>query len=370
MNSRLGAVILFRLSGPLILACAASSAAQQQPTSAQTEQRAADPADLPRSGESRRVRAAPSPEELLRALRRSKPSPPVIEPQSTLQGRVEPRPALLLPEGHSVVRATGRLQHANDRWLFVPQPPHDASAASLRQPVALLPNAVLEGIISVHASDPQVLFVLSGEVTVFQGENHLLPRFSTRLTTPPPKDEPGPGTRGVPELVPSDAPAEDVVTKLAELQPTEGLVPARAMHTGGFPVGSDRPATPGFPAVPRYAEGATVVNRPGRVIRGERGWVFVFESDHPLRGATEHRSLGSPSDAKTSVVAAAPTQWGAEPPLPLLPNLNLEWMIAQSAREPSGVVFLVSGETSVFGGQNYLLARAVIQQIDSGNLRK
>jgi hypothetical protein len=69
----------------------------------------------------------------------------------------------------------------------------------------------------------------------------------------------------------------------------------------------------------------------------------VFESDHPDR---------------------------PEPPIKLLPNKSLEFMVRTSERESIGLVFLVSGEATVFQGENYLLSRVAMQRIDTGNLRR
>ena len=89
-------------------------------------------------------------------------------------------------------------------------------------------------------------------------------------------------------------------------------------------------------------EGLTLVNRPGRVFREGAWWVFAFESDHP-----EH----------------------PEPPMKLLASRGVELMAQTAERGERGLVFLVSGEVTVFEGENYLLPTLVTRRIELGNLR-
>ena len=60
-----------------------------------------------------------------------------------------------------------------------------------------------------------------------------------------------------------------------------------------------------------------------------------------------------------------------QPPMKLLPNLNVENMVRAVEEEgQTGLVFLVSGEVTAFLGENYLLPRAALRRIDAGNLRQ
>jgi hypothetical protein len=70
---------------------------------------------------------------------------------------------------------------------------------------------------------------------------------------------------------------------------------------------------------------------------------MLFESDHP-----EH----------------------PEPPMRLLPNHGVGFMVRSLERGGPGLVFVVSGEITAFEGDNYLLPRSVTQRIEMGNLRK
>jgi hypothetical protein len=59
-----------------------------------------------------------------------------------------------------------------------------------------------------------------------------------------------------------------------------------------------------------------------------------------------------------------------EPPMKLLPNQSVELMLRASARGGGGLVFVVSGEVTLFEGENYLLPRVAMRRIDTGNTRK
>jgi hypothetical protein len=71
--------------------------------------------------------------------------------------------------------------------------------------------------------------------------------------------------------------------------------------------------------------------------------VFVFESDHPDY---------------------------PEPPMQLLPNKNVELMVASSNRGTTGLVFVVSGEVTVFDSKNHLLPRLARRTAYTANLRR
>lgn len=90
-------------------------------------------------------------------------------------------------------------------------------------------------------------------------------------------------------------------------------------------------------------DGDFLNNRPGRLVREGMWWNLVFESDS----------------------AAEP-----EPPLPLLPNQQLERMVRETKASTEGVVFIVSGEVTLFEGDNYLLVRKALRRRDLGNLQK
>ena len=285
-------------------------------------------------------------EDVLEALQKKRPVNPVIEPASVLALKGVPIKQPLWPEGAYWVQRSGRLARDGRWWTFVPDDEPQAG------PIKLLPNATLEAMVRSNKGLARPLrFAVSGELTVFQDENYLLPRFATRATDQRPKAVSGQDhDRGVSrqggvnsgateegEAMATDAPVDEVLARLRERRPSEELISAAAPPR---PARVDRVATVGWTMMP---DGSPLVERPGRIIADGAWWTFVFESDHP-----EH----------------------PEPPMKLLPNQNVELMVEASTRGQAGLVFIVSGEVTVFYGENHLLPRAARLRIDSGNLRK
>jgi hypothetical protein len=93
---------------------------------------------------------------------------------------------------------------------------------------------------------------------------------------------------------------------------------------------------------PSWPEGTLLVNRSGRVIPGDSGWMFAFEN------------LGkNPKN----------------PPIRLLSNRLLETAVAMSAGGKKGIVLTISGEVTVYKGFNYLLLRKVLFRHNLGNFQ-
>ena len=279
-------------------------------------------------------------DELLRALRRSRPVHDLLAPASEAQhAEGSQSVSAILPEGTAVVDRTGYVAKQGSWWTFVPDPATDGRV------IKLLQNLNLEIMIRSSAGKSMpVYFVVSGEVTAFQGENYLLARLVRRASIPqvdpigPPQDRSADG--GNEEAAPSktgDAgvpTAEDVIELLQKQRPT-----AVVHFTPAF----EAPRNRNLPVANLTPDGTALEQRPGRVVRENDSWTFVFETQHA--GYTE-------------------------PTVKLLPSRGLELML-QSAREiDSGLVLLVSGEITQFANENYLLPRGVIRRTKSGNLRK
>lgn len=92
-----------------------------------------------------------------------------------------------------------------------------------------------------------------------------------------------------------------------------------------------------------YREGEYLNDVVGRLARDGLWWTLVFESDAPL----------------------AP-----RPPMRLLPNQQLERMVRESEASPESIVYVVSGEVTVFGSDNFLLLRKTLRRRSMGNLEK
>jgi hypothetical protein len=278
-------------------------------------------------------------EDVLEAIQKQRPEDRVIRPVGYQERDREVLPQGLLPEGSRIENRRGSLAPAGTWWTFISDDPSEVPA------LKLLPDASLESMVrTVTGTSAKLSFEVSGEITVFEGENYLLPRVAIRSR---PVDQPasqpeavgetggdGKSTRQAPAL---DAPPEDLLRLLQAEEPPAQVVSINELPAPPTP--HDIAGTPG-PLVP---EGSPIVERPGRIIRRGDWWTFVFESDHP--------------DCP-------------EPPMRVLPCRSLELMVEAAQRETSGLVFIVSGRATVFENNNYLLPRIARLRIDSGNLSK
>ena len=293
-------------------------------------------------------------EELLRALQRERPTGEVVPPASVTDRTRRDAPSLLVPEGATAVDRAGSLRSDGRWWVFVEAGPE------AQPPIKLLPNANLEVMVRTTAgTDLPLNFVVSGELTVFEDENYLLVRLARRLLKTVREedgrlddtrvDENVTGDDGspMPSLTPggaqadgpskADTPVEDVLAALQQQAPAETAMPVLPAPMDEPPA---RSATVSLGVMP---DGAMLVNRPGRMIRQGDWWSFAFESDRP-----EY----------------------PEPPMRLLPSQSVQLMLRASERGNVGLVFLISGEVTLFDGENYLLPRVAMRRIGSGNTRK
>lgn len=324
----------------------------QQTGPAVLQEQRTEPAD--REARDADAEDRPTAEELLRALQRARPINDVIPPYGAADGGAQSAQAALLPEGFAVVDRVGRLARDGQWWTLL------EDSADHEPPIKLLPDAGLEVMVrTTRGSSAPVRYVVSGEVTVFRGENYLLARVVRRSTETADaphahRDEPGEATSSTltkrssepkptieeqtsDESPATDVPVEDVLSALRRQQPTARTMPVVSSQ--------DEPPADRGGAFSRtlLSDGSPVVHRPGRIIRDGNWWTFVFESDHP-----EY----------------------PEPPMKLLPNQSVELMLRASARGGGGLVFVVSGEVTLFEGENYLLPRVAMRRIDTGNTRK
>jgi hypothetical protein len=283
----------------------------------------------------------PTAEELLKALQRHRPSNEVIPPASSADNGGQPAQRLLWPEGSVVVNRAGWLVEHEPWWRFVFDPPDG------EPPTRLLPNAGLE-----------VMTRTAAGMTVFEDENYLLVRAVRRsagtgrqIVGPegiesgtaatgeqriPPEQEDS-ATTPAGDVLSGDAPVEDVLAALKQQEPGEDMMELLGSR------GEDRLDSFATASRRLIPDGSPLVQRPGRVVHEGQWWTFVFESDHP-----DH----------------------PEPPMRLLPNKSVEMMLGASKRQAGGLVFLVSGEVTVFRGDNFLLPRAAMLRADAGNLRR
>jgi len=308
----------------------------------------------------------PTAEEVLRALQRTSPANEVIWPVGSAPPDPNALPKKLLPEGFALVEKTGRLKHDHQGYLFA------FAENGMPAQIRLLPNATLEVMVrtAAHTAEP-VTFVVSGELTVFHDENYLLPRLAMRASNAT-DDQGAPtaassepaaattdGSAATSELAGPAAPrtiasAEDVAAALQAAKPSALAVePVEDRLTpGGEPILKNLTSPLGLTTPPTrkasfartiQPEGTMLTDRPGRLIEHGTHWLFVPESNH--------RDF-------------------PEPPLRLLPCHNTQMMVLRRQTDKHGVVFQVSGEITLFEGENYLLPRVATRQVVSDNLRK
>ncbi len=137
-----------------------------------------------RSGD---MRSAPkvSADDVLRQFEQDRPKARPLLPRARPDGRVvrEPladddirRSPARLPEGYFLVDRAGRLTREGPWFVFTFTGDNNPTATP-DPPMRLLPNRMLERMIrESKGSTTSVEFIVSGEVTDFMGENHLLLR--------------------------------------------------------------------------------------------------------------------------------------------------------------------------------------------------
>jgi len=289
------------------------------------------------------ARASLTAADILRELQRQRPENIAIMPL----GGIDESRTKLIPEGFMVVDRMGTLERRGDWWYFVP----DSGEPGIMQipPLRMLPSLALQPMAEMaEQGSAEARFEITGELTVFQKENYLLPRLVMHVTSPSSASAsekkregtlpPASPSKLEPAATPKPAMEGSVDEVLAQLQ-------AQAPPSRPMSMTVVAPASQPVDAVDKRPlaspEGAPIVDRPGRLIQQE-GWsVFAFESDHP-----EH----------------------PEPPLRVLPNLNLEMMIEASRRGTNGLVFMVSGQVTTFGLENYVLIRSARNRLVASNL--
>lgn len=271
-------------------------------------------------------------EALLQDLRRRRSDKDVIPPASAAGRTVQRSGPKLLPEGTAVVAQSGTIAQSGSWWVFA------AIGIADAQPFKLLPNSTLEAMVRMHRTALEPLaFTVSGELTVFSGENYLLARSAARAISSsaagsmPGENEQPASMRPVGPETDSDA----VLEAMRQLTPQMPVV-VGPQATGQVPSGR-------FSAPAPLMEGVSLAARSGRLVRTGDGWAFTFDTDRPEE---------------------------AEAPLRVMPSLSLEFMTRARPGDASGLRFMVSGEITEFEGQNYLLIRAATRPLETGNLRR
>lgn len=259
---------------------------------------------------------------------------PTLPPAATIEAldQIRPGQSPLLREGSRLIHVRGvfRQDEESGTWAFVisrddPQRP----GYRLR----VLPNRYLSEIEQVLASseDSQLIFELSGSVTLYRYRNALL------ITSPPrvvSDRSAAPGNVDVNEEQPA-VEETDEVDGAPRLRDAQALMEQMQRDTGDLPRAIQRPADAdevGDEVEHRdelLAEGTTILQRRGRIGRDAGGaWKFIFDAD---------------------------ASGLADPPMILMPCLLLERIERFTRRTDPGTPVLLSGQVYEYEGRNYLM---------------
>jgi hypothetical protein len=122
----------------------------------------------------------PTAEEVLRAFEQDRPkNAPLMPVEVSLtgpNGRQDPlsqRARARYPDGYMLADRAGRISRENQWFVFTFE---STSTAFEEPPLKLLPNLMLERAAFEIQGSPNLVFVVSGEITDFNGENYLLLR--------------------------------------------------------------------------------------------------------------------------------------------------------------------------------------------------
>ncbi|MBI1826114.1 MAG: hypothetical protein HY287_04385 [Planctomycetes bacterium] len=275
-------------------------------------------------------------------MQQQRPAKEIIPPESLRQREIQqPEAHKLAPESFPSVDHYGSILPSGAMWVFQDR---DAPAVKYK----LLPNAALE--VAVHTNDAgrdPITYKVSGEFTVFENENFLLLRSVMRASRGTPDESEksagaNPDSKGTPTSAPNagnspsrpDESAEDVLRRMHELEPVAGIVSS--------PSANSREARGSAGGRGLLLDGSFVASRPGRLIKQDDWWIL------------------NPEPAHSDTIDAS---------LRVLPGRGLETMTQAARKSSNNQVFIVSGEVTLFEGQNYLLPRSVIRRINYENLQ-
>jgi hypothetical protein len=187
----------------------------------------------------------------------------------------------------------------------------------------LLPNRVLEDMERWQASEESPpTFTVSGDVTVFESRNWLMPKHAEVQTSIAP--------RNVPDVVQRD-PDDEMRSGTAEGDSVADIVARLQQSVPTLPTTVDR----GDEASPRSGplDGTLILSRRGRLLRGRHGaWVFVYDSD----------------------------AWGMEDePAVLLPSPTLTKLIRSGKGTDYRKPVLLSGSLTRYRGHTFLVPTGI-----------
>lgn len=269
---------------------------------------------------------------------------PITPAASGASGASRVERSALPPDGVQVVDVRGRLGEC-DLGGF-----RTMTLEGEGQPRRVLPSAYLEGMEEIYAKDPQTVFLVSGENTVYRGRAYLLvlnvavDKVKASTTQPANGPAEGPpahasGASPTPTVDAATRP-DDIIAEMLKDRPGE---PVQAPPSPRIAAAKPQPSV----APSRYEDplpvgrGSMVVDRLAYIVpQGQRDWWEIrFLSDNTLR----------------------------EPPMRLLPSKMLERAQRLGvSKNRSAVLLRVSGQMTEYQGKSYLLLRKVLVERDMG----
>jgi len=251
---------------------------------------------------------------------------------------VDVQPPSALPETTVLTRRAGLVVPVTDRdILFVPDPEGRIPGEG---PVIIAPTAELERLrASLADGERTAPFIVSGELTLYRGRNHLvLSAFARTGGATATTDTPAAATS--PEAPDAVALDPDVADVIADLRRRRSAEPGAAEFSGRARQ-LDRTAAARAADEPDLVpEGSVITQRRARLERSPEGdWALVFDND-----------ADRPPDRQ-----AAPTE-GAVPPPPMvvMPCALLERMEAAAEIFGDTAAVIVSGRVHIYDDVNYI----------------
>jgi hypothetical protein len=203
-------------------------------------------------------------------------------------------PAPLLPNGAVLNRADGVMVRKDEWSPWTLRLIGDAADPRGRaRDFVLLPNRVLEDMEHRQSQGKgNPTFTVSGDVTLFEGRNWLMPRHAEVQTTAAPRAMPE-ATQPDPdnEMRRGTAEGDSVADIVAELQRSVPSIPTTVDR------GSDAESREG------PLDGTLILSRRGRLLRGRHGaWIFVYDAD--AWGGQDEPAVLLPSPVLTKLIRA------------------------------------------------------------------
>ena len=322
----------------------------------------------------------------------------------------DPLRPTLLREGAFVVQRRGRvISREGGGWLFqflTPDgTPASASASTPKLPdMVLQPSQRLEAMLAaVNAETEPILFMLTGQVHVYDGQNHLLPTELSGFTeveqsvTRPgvtPGDGPARPTTEPParqvEVDPAQMRGPLSVQDLLEVSPpvegpeggtaprdggptAEGQTPEALMaalaaerdpdRVGGAPVLS---LAAGPVPEPVGTRAASAAGADGKVLRRREGDLLIERAVRVAAPETPGPQTGTRPPTQLRFLADSAAS--PEPPVEVLPSRLRTRLERQSRQLGADTVFLVSGRIYRFQDRDYFLPTAARVRPSAGRL--